>query len=88
MLDSTKLEGSGDFLEIVRPERVVLSWGWQGGLEDPGESRIEVTPMVEDWTGLLDKLEARFARGAYASLLLALSPRRPGECRLVLRLFP
>ena len=43
MLDSSEHESSGEFLEIVRPERVVLSWRWKGGLEDPGESRIEIT---------------------------------------------
>ena len=43
MLDRTEHESSGEFLEIARPERVVLSWRWTGGLEDPGESRIEIT---------------------------------------------
>jgi uncharacterized protein YndB with AHSA1/START domain len=43
MLDGTEHESSGEFLEIMRPERVVLSWRWQGGAEDPGESRIEIT---------------------------------------------
>jgi uncharacterized protein YndB with AHSA1/START domain len=43
MLDSTEHETSGEFLEIVRPERVVMSWRWKGGAEDPGESRIEIT---------------------------------------------
>jgi uncharacterized protein YndB with AHSA1/START domain len=43
MLDSTEHESSGEFLEIMPPERVVLSWRWQGGLEYPGESRIEIT---------------------------------------------
>jgi uncharacterized protein YndB with AHSA1/START domain len=43
MLDSTEHESSGEFLEIMRPQRVVLSWRWKGGQEDPGESRIEIT---------------------------------------------
>jgi uncharacterized protein YndB with AHSA1/START domain len=43
MLDSTEHETSGEFLEIVRPERVVMSWRWKGGVEDPGESRVEIT---------------------------------------------
>ena len=42
MLDGTEHESSGEFLEIVRPEHVVMSWRWQGGLEDPGESRLEI----------------------------------------------
>jgi len=32
-----------EFLEVLRPERVVMSWRWQGGLEDPGESRLAIT---------------------------------------------
>jgi uncharacterized protein YndB with AHSA1/START domain len=43
MLDSTEYESSGEFLEIVRPERVVMSWHWRGGVPDPGESRVEIT---------------------------------------------
>jgi uncharacterized protein YndB with AHSA1/START domain len=42
-LDSTEHESSGVFLEIVRPERIVMSWRWTGGMEDPGESRVEIT---------------------------------------------
>jgi uncharacterized protein YndB with AHSA1/START domain len=43
MLDSSEHESSGEFLEMVRPERVVMSWRWKGGAEDPGESRVEIT---------------------------------------------
>jgi len=43
MLDSTEYESSGEFLEIVRPVRVVMSWRWKGGVPDPGESRVEIT---------------------------------------------
>jgi uncharacterized protein YndB with AHSA1/START domain len=43
LLDGTEHESSGEFLEIIPPERVVLSWRWKGGLEDPGESRVEIT---------------------------------------------
>jgi uncharacterized protein YndB with AHSA1/START domain len=43
MLDSTEHESSGEFLEMSPPERVVMSWRWKGGLEDPGESRVEIT---------------------------------------------
>ncbi len=43
MLDNTEYESSGEFLEIVRPERVVMSWRWKGGVPDPCESRIEMT---------------------------------------------
>jgi uncharacterized protein YndB with AHSA1/START domain len=42
MLDGSEHESSGEFLEIVRPEHVVMSWHWKGGQEDPGESRVEI----------------------------------------------
>lgn len=42
MLDGTEHETTGTYLELVRPERAVMSWRWTGGLEDPGESRIEI----------------------------------------------
>lgn len=43
MLDGTEHETSGVFLEIVRPERVIMTWRWKGGMEDPNESRVEIT---------------------------------------------
>jgi uncharacterized protein YndB with AHSA1/START domain len=42
-LDSTEHESSGEFLEIVPPERIVMSWRWTIGGADPGESRVEIT---------------------------------------------
>jgi uncharacterized protein YndB with AHSA1/START domain len=40
MLDGSEHESSGEYLEIVRPERLAMSWRW-AGTEDPGESRLE-----------------------------------------------
>jgi uncharacterized protein YndB with AHSA1/START domain len=42
MLDGTEHESTGEYLELLRPERVVMSWRWTGGVEDPGESRLEM----------------------------------------------
>ncbi len=42
MLDGSEHESSGEFLEIAPPERIVMSWRWKGGAEDPGESRVEI----------------------------------------------
>ena len=42
MLDGTEHESSGQYLEVFRPERLVMSWRWLGGEEDPGESRVEI----------------------------------------------
>jgi uncharacterized protein YndB with AHSA1/START domain len=41
--DGEEHESSGLYLELIRPERVVMSWRWAGGVEDPGESRVEIT---------------------------------------------
>jgi uncharacterized protein YndB with AHSA1/START domain len=41
MLDGSEHESSGEYLEVVRPERLVMSWRWLGG-EDPGESLVEM----------------------------------------------
>ena len=42
MLDGTEHECSCEYLEVVFPERVVMSWRWKGGREDPNESRVEI----------------------------------------------
>jgi uncharacterized protein YndB with AHSA1/START domain len=49
LLDGSEHESSGAFLELVRPELAVLSWRWTGGVEDPGESRLEMRlrPITE-----------------------------------------
>jgi uncharacterized protein YndB with AHSA1/START domain len=41
MLDGSEHESSGEYLEVVRPERLAMSWRWEGA-EDPGESSIEI----------------------------------------------
>jgi uncharacterized protein YndB with AHSA1/START domain len=41
-LDGSEHECSGEYLDVVRPERVVMSWRWKGGEEDPNESRLEI----------------------------------------------
>jgi uncharacterized protein YndB with AHSA1/START domain len=42
MLTGSEHESSGSYLEVRRPERLVMSWRWLGGEEDPGESRVEI----------------------------------------------
>jgi uncharacterized protein YndB with AHSA1/START domain len=42
MLDGLEHESSGRYLEVRRPERLVMTWTWLGGQEDPGESRLEI----------------------------------------------
>jgi uncharacterized protein YndB with AHSA1/START domain len=40
-LDSSEHECSGKYIEIVKPERLAMSWRWLGGAEGPGESRLK-----------------------------------------------
>ena len=42
MRDGSEHESSGRYVEVRKPERVVMSWRWLGGEEDPGESRVEI----------------------------------------------
>ena len=39
-LNGLEHECSGEYLEVVRPQRLAMSWRWANG-EDPGESRVE-----------------------------------------------
>jgi uncharacterized protein YndB with AHSA1/START domain len=41
-LDGTEHECSGEYLDVIWPERLVMSWRWKGGQEDPEESRVEI----------------------------------------------
>jgi uncharacterized protein YndB with AHSA1/START domain len=41
MLDGSEHASSGEYLEVVRTERLAMSWRWAGG-EDPGESLVEI----------------------------------------------
>ena len=41
MLDGSEHESSGEYLEVVRPDRLAMSWRWAGG-EDPGQSLVEI----------------------------------------------
>ena len=43
MLDGSEHETSGEYLEVVKPERLSMSWRWTGGAEEPGESLVEIT---------------------------------------------
>lgn len=42
MLDGSEHESSGEYLEVVKPERLAMSWRWVGGGDDPGESLVEI----------------------------------------------
>lgn len=42
MLDGSEHICGGEYLEMKAPERVAMSWRWEGGVEDPGTSRVEI----------------------------------------------
>jgi uncharacterized protein YndB with AHSA1/START domain len=87
LLDSTEHESSGQFLEIVRPKRVVMSWRWVGREEDPGESRVEfILKAVPEGTeltfvhSLLHDEETRLSHeGGWAGALDKLQARFASE---------
>ncbi len=41
-LDGTEHESFGEYLEVMRPARLAMSWRWLGGVEDPEESLVEI----------------------------------------------
>jgi len=43
LLDGAEYESSGEFLKIVPPELLVMSWRWRDGVPDPGESQVQFT---------------------------------------------
>ncbi|HUJ97348.1 MAG TPA: SRPBCC domain-containing protein [Stellaceae bacterium] len=42
MLDGSEHESTGEYLEVVKPERLSMTWRWTGGGEDPGESLVDI----------------------------------------------
>jgi uncharacterized protein YndB with AHSA1/START domain len=42
MLDGSEHESTGEYLEVLKPERLSMSWQWTGGVEDPGVSLVEI----------------------------------------------
>ncbi len=48
-LDGSEHETQGEYLDVLEPRRLIMSWRWRGGDVDPGESRvvIELLPIPE-----------------------------------------
>ncbi len=42
MLDGSEHESTGEFLEVRPPERVAMTWCWQGDEDEGGDSQIEI----------------------------------------------
>ena len=41
MLDGSEHESTGEYQEVEKPRRLVMSWRWVQGGDDPGHSRLE-----------------------------------------------
>ncbi len=62
MLDGSEHESHGEYLEVRKPERLVMTWQWTDGGADPGESRVEIdlrpipggTELTFTHTGFVD----------------------------------
>jgi uncharacterized protein YndB with AHSA1/START domain len=77
LLDGTEHESRGEFLEVVPPERIVMSWRWTEGGADPGESRVEIrlrsvpegTELTFTHAQLHDEESARSHEGGWTGAL-------------------
>ena len=53
MLDDTEHESTGEYLEVRKPERLAMSWRWEGEEDEGGSSRIEIDlRAIEEGTEL------------------------------------
>ena len=86
LLDGTEHECSGEYLAVVRPELVVMSWRWKGGEEDPNESRVEIalkavpegTEITFTHSGLHDEETRRTHEAGWTGSLNKLETRFAG----------
>jgi uncharacterized protein YndB with AHSA1/START domain len=71
-LEGSEHETQGEYLEVHKPTRLVMSWRWRGGDVDPGESRVVIdlraipggTEITVTHTGLFsDETAASHERG-------------------------
>jgi uncharacterized protein YndB with AHSA1/START domain len=62
LMSGSEHESSGSYLEVRKPDRLVMSWRWLGGEEDAGESRVEI-----DLRPIPEGTELTFTHSALAS---------------------
>jgi uncharacterized protein YndB with AHSA1/START domain len=70
-------ECSGEYLVVDPPKRVVMSWRWLGGEEDPGESQVEITlravgtgtELTLTHSGLHDEASGQSHEGGWSGAL-------------------
>jgi uncharacterized protein YndB with AHSA1/START domain len=76
MLDGSEHESSGEYLEVVRPEPLAMSWRWEGGEEDPGESLVEI-----ELRAIADGTELTFTHSRLHDEETAAATRKAGTGR-------
>jgi uncharacterized protein YndB with AHSA1/START domain len=76
MLDGSEPESSGEYLEVVKPERLSMSWRWTGGVEDPGESLVEIRLRA-----VADGTELTFTHSRCTTRRAAAATRKAGPGR-------
>lgn len=87
LLDGTEHESTGTYLELVMPEKIVMSWRWTGGMEDPGESRVEFelraipegTELTFSHSKLNDEESRRSHENGWTGALNKLEARYAGQ---------
>lgn len=60
-LDGLEHECFGRFLEVRPPERLMMTWRWLGGAEDPGESELSFVLRAIDGATELTLIHSRLA---------------------------
>lgn len=63
-MDGLEHECFGHFLEVRPPERLVMTWRWVGGAEDPGESQLSLALRPIDGDTELTLIHSRLANEA------------------------
>ncbi len=89
-LDGGEHESQGEYLEVLRPKRLVMSWRWRGGDVDPGESRViielhevpEGTELTLTHTALFSEESARSHEGGWNGALDKLTRHVEGRSEL------
>ena len=87
-LEGNEHETQGEYLEVERPRRLIMSWHWQGGDVDPGVSRVvidlleipEGTELTVTHSGLATEETARSHENGWSGSLdkLTLYTERAG----------
>jgi uncharacterized protein YndB with AHSA1/START domain len=91
-LEGSEHECSGEYREILRPERLAMSWRWLGGSEDSGESFLEFnlraipegTELTLKHSRLIDEETCRGHRNGWSGSLDKLEHyflKGPEQCR-------